>query len=346
MSKVEIESFLKSFLLFFISLGFLITSLYYINYTKEVTNLDDELYSKMKVCSYDLKCKEFSIDFVDKEKQDFYELYKSEDSLFAYFPISNANDFIMELRFKSEDYKLLVSNLKKDLLTQYSIVIVVVLILSIVFSLFSLHPLRSALFLTQEFIKDILHDFNTPLATLRLNTSMLKKDEINKSKIERIEQSVQNILDLQENLKSYLHNHEMQQELFDMRELVQERVEFLEKNYPNLEFKVEMPITHVQINKEAMKRILDNLLSNAAKYNKKDGFVHISYDTNNECLLIKDSGIGIKNPKRIFERFYKEGERGIGIGLHIVKKLCDELNIDIKVKSELGIGSTFSLTLR
>lgn len=346
MSRVEVESFVKSFLLFFTSIGFLISFLFYFNYSKEVSTLDNELFSKMKVCSYDLECKEFSINFVDKQNQDFYELYKKENSLFAYFPISSSNDFVMEFRFKSQDYNLLVSNLKKDLLTQYSIVILIVLILSIVFSLFSLHPLRSALFLTQEFIKDILHDFNTPLATLRLNSSMLIKDELNKSKVERIEQSVQNILDLQENLKSYLYNHELQKDIFDMRELVQERVEFLEKNYTNLEFKVEMPITHVQINKEAMKRILDNLLSNAAKYNKKDGFVHISYDTNNECLNIKDSGIGIKNPKRIFERFYKEGERGIGIGLHIVKKLCDELSIDISVKSELGVGSTFSLTLR
>lgn len=345
MSRVEVESFVKSFLLFFISIGFLISFLFYINYSKAVSTLDNELFSKMKVCSYDLKCNEFSINFVDKENQDFYELYKKENSLFAYFPISSSNDFIMELRFKSKDYKLLISNLKKGVLAQYSVVILIVLILSIVFSLFSLHPLRSALFLTQEFIKDILHDFNTPLSTLRLNSSMLKKDELNKSKIQRIEQSVQNILDLQDNLKSYLHNHDLQKEYFDMKELVQERVELLEKSFPSIKFKVEMPITHVQTNKEAMKRILDNLLSNAAKYNKKDGFVHISYDLDKESLKIEDSGIGIKNAKRIFERFYKEGERGIGIGLHIVKKLCDELNIHISVKSELGVGSTFFLTL-
>lgn len=346
MNRVEVESFVKSFLLFFISIGLLISFLFYSNYTKELSNLDNELFSKMKVCSYDLKCEEFDINFVDKKEQNFYELYKKDNSLQAYFPISGANDFIMEFTYTSEDYKKLISTLKKDILAQYSLVIVIVLILSVLFSLYSLHPLRSALFLTQEFIKDILHDFNTPLSILRLNSSMLVKDELNKSKIERIELSVQNVLDLQENLKSYLHNHELQKEYFDMRELVQERVDFLEKSFPSIKFKVDMPITHVQTNKEAMKRILDNLLSNAAKYNKKDGFVSVSYDLDKERLNIEDSGIGIENPKRIFDRFYKEGERGIGIGLNIVKKLCDELNIDIKVKSELGVGSTFSLTLR
>lgn len=345
MSRVELESFIKSFLLFFISLGLLISFLFYINYTKEINNLDNDLFSKMKVCSYNLKCSEFEINFIEKQKQVFYELSKEENTLKAYFPISSANDFIMELRFDKKKYTQLLKTLEREILIEYSVVILVILILSAIFSLFSLHPLRNALVLTQEFIKDILHDFNTPLATLRLNTSMLKKDELNKNKIDRIEQSVQNILDLQENLRAYLNNHELQKEYFDMKELVIQRVELLEKNYSSLEFKVIMDTTHIATNKEAMKRILDNLLTNAAKYNKKDGFVHVSYDVQTESLNIQDSGIGIKNPSRIFERFYKEGERGIGIGLHIVKKLCDELNIDIKVKSELGVGSTFFLTL-
>ena len=315
------------------------------NYKKEIANLDSKLFSEMRVCSFDLKCTKFSINFVDKTDQEFYSLYKKENNLSAFFPISGANDFIMQLGFEDKAYDKLVGSVRKEILYEYSSIIAIVLILSIIFSLYALQPLRNALLLTQEFIKDILLDFNTPLATLRLNTSMLKKDEINMGKILRIEQSVQNILDLQENLKAYLHNHDMQKEYFDLRELVQSRVAQIEKNYSSVEFKVKMPITHINTNKEAMKRILDNLLSNAGKYNKKDGFVHISYDLANESLIIQDSGIGIKNPSRVFERFYKEGERGIGIGLHIVKKLCDELSINIKVKSELGVGSTFSLTL-
>ena len=47
----------------------------------------------------------------------------------------------------------------------------------------------------------------------------------------------------------------------------------------------------------------------------------------------------------MFDRFYKEQDRGIGVGLHIVKKLCDELDIDVEVKSRVGIGSEFLLKL-
>ena len=50
-----------------------------------------------------------------------------------------------------------------------------------------------------------------------------------------------------------------------------------------------------------------------------------------------------KNTKKIFQRFYKEQDRGVGVGLHIVKKLCDELKIDIEIESEVGIGSRFIL---
>ncbi len=308
--------------------------------------LDDELFSQMKVCSYDLKCEKFDIDFVEKKTQELYFLYKKKSVLQAYFPISDADKFILELKFSKQNYEKLLQGMQTKMLLRFGVVMLIVLMLSVLFSIYALSPLRNALLLTQEFIKDILHDFNTPLASLRLNTSMLKKDDTNKTKIVRIEQAVQNILDLQENLRSYLHNHEMQKELFEIKELIIQRVGNLQKTYPDIRFEVNMQATHIQINKEAYTRIIDNLLSNAAKYNKQNGSVKISYDNVKDTLNIQDSGKGIKNPKRIFERFYKEQERGIGIGLHIVKKLCDELNIDIKVHSEVGVGSTFALTLR
>ena len=300
----------------------------------------------MKVCSYDLKCDEFSIDFVEKKKQDFYTLYKKDGALQAYFPIADADLFVLKLEFSHAKYEKLHEQIRDEMLLNFALVMLVVLVLSVLFSIYALSPLRSALLLTQEFIKDILHDFNTPLASLRLNTSMLKKDDTNKTKIQRIEQAVQNVLDLQENLRSYLHNHEMQQEVFDIKELIIQRVDNIQKTYPDINFEVNMDATHIQINKEAYTRIIDNLLTNAAKYNKKDGFVKISYDNVKDTLSIQDSGKGIKNPKRIFERFYKEQDRGIGIGLHIVKKLCDELSIDIAVHSEVGVGTIFALTLR
>ena len=62
-------------------------------------------------------------------------------------------------------------------------------------------------------------------------------------------------------------------------------------------------------------------------------------------LRIEDSGIGIINIDKIFERYYKESDRGFGIGLHVVKKLCDELDIRVTAKSQQQKGTIFSLDL-
>jgi signal transduction histidine kinase len=98
-------------------------------------------------------------------------------------------------------------------------------------------------------------------------------------------------------------------------------------------------------NEDAITRIVDNLISNAGKYNTSHGSVTLTIDPDVQQLAISDTGKGIHHPEKVFDRFYKEHERGLGIGLHIVKKLCDQLSIPIKVESTLGKGSRFLLDL-
>jgi signal transduction histidine kinase len=172
---------------------------------------------------------------------------------------------------------------------------------------------------------------------------MLKQEFGENKKIQRIEQSVQNVLDLQQHLRSYLHNHKQQKEKFELKTLLQNSINILQKNHPTITFNLDIDNTTLLTNKEAFSRIIDNLLSNAAKYNKQNGSININLKNSN--LYMVDTGIGIKEPKKVFNRFYKEQERGIGIGLHIVKKLCEELNIKISLKSELDKGTTFILNI-
>lgn len=345
MSKVEIESFLKSFLLFFTSLGILISTLFYLNYLKDIKVIDEQIFSQMRVCSFDLKCKEFKIDFVPIHKQELYRLYKSKKGLDSYFPILEAQNYYLNFHFAQKKYLKNLSVIQSKTIRLYFATLFVIFILSMLFSLYALYPLRSALLLTQEFIKDILHDFNTPLSSLQINSYMLKREVGENEKITRIEQSIQNILALQENLKAYLFNYEQTKESLELSSFLTHRVELIEKNFPDITFSLDVEKTTLEINKSALSRICDNIISNAAKYNKKNGTIKISYNKKKKELAIQDSGKGIKNPSKIFNRFYKEQERGIGIGLHIVKKLCDELKIGIDVKSEVGVGTTFTLLL-
>jgi len=344
LKKVELESLIKSFLLFFISQAVLVSALFFVNYKKELQVLDDSIFSKMRICSLNLKCDEFEIGFAPVDKEKLYKLHKDESALSSYFSIPNSTKYSLKVYFSKDKYNLEVKKLEDRMLLNFLVVLAFVLVLSFTFAVYALYPLKSALNLTEEFIKDILHDFNTPLSTLRLNTSILE-DEIGENiKIKRIKNSVQNILNLQTNLRSYLNNHSSQKESFNLQELLKERVNMIEKNFKELEFVVDAKDIVISSNKDAFTRIIDNLLTNAAKYNRKDGKIILS--VKNNILEIQDTGKGIKNPSRVFERFYKEQERGIGIGLHIVKKLCDELGINISVNSVVDKGTVFSLNLK
>jgi two-component system phosphate regulon sensor histidine kinase PhoR len=107
---------------------------------------------------------------------------------------------------------------------------------------------------------------------------------------------------------------------------------------------------------DALRTILGNLLSNAIRYSKCGGQVTLKAESNNDRieLLVIDQGIGIpaQDLDRIFERFYtvdKARSResgGTGLGLAIVKHLTIAIGGSIQVQSELGVGTTFRLSLQ
>ena len=96
------------------------------------------------------------------------------------------------------------------------------------------------------------------------------------------------------------------------------------------------------VNRDAFTRIVDNLLSNACRYNVAEGTVEIAFDASR--VIIRDSGTGIADTQKAFERFYKESDRGLGLGLNIVKKLSEEMGLGIALSSQKGVGTTFTLT--
>jgi len=344
LKKVEKESLFKSFLLFFISQIVLVSALFFMNYKQELKRLDEQIFSQMRVCSFDLKCKEFHIDFTPKGDYQLYKLYKDGNEIRAYFNIIKSQKYNLKISLTKKSYLKKKKKLEKKIIIIFLIISLIVAFLSSLFALYTLSPLRNALQLTEEFIKDILHDFNTPLSTLRLNIAMLQYEKSEMKKVKRIQNAIQNILNLQTNLRFFLNSHSYQKEKFSLNKLVQERVELISSNYKDVKFLIEGSDIELYTNKNSFIRIIDNLLSNGGKYNIKNGTVFIKIIDYN--LIIKDSGKGIQNPSKVFQRFYKEQERGIGIGLHIVQKLSQELEIDISLTSQLKVGTTFTLNLK
>ena len=208
------------------------------SYKEELQRLDETLFSEMRICSFDLVCQGYKIDFVAKDKYELYRLYKEKESVSSYFSIPGSQENTLKIYLSSTEYKLQIERIKNINIVNFLIVSLMVAFLSILFSFYTLLPLRNALRLTEEFIKDILHDFNTPLSTLRLNSSMLKKELGENSKISRIEKSVQTILNLQSNLKAYLSNHESQKTVFSLKEIIDERGQLLTSSYKQINFRI------------------------------------------------------------------------------------------------------------
>ena len=73
---------------------------------------------------------------------------------------------------------------------------------------------------------------------------------------------------------------------------------------------------------------------------------HIKVSIENNIVSIEDTGKGIKEVQKVFERYYKEQDRGLGLGLHIVKKLCHELDINIHIESQIDKGTKVLLDFK
>ena len=195
--------------------------------------------------------------------------------------------------------------------------------------------------------KEILHELNLPLATIEANSKMLKKahsDEKSQRRLSRIDAASVRLKRLYDELVYTINKeiYNVEKEHFSLAVLIGERVEVL-KGLGRNPFLLEISDHTLFADRIGFEQMIDNLLSNAGKYNKKNGTVSITLE--GKYLSIRDTGKGIRNPSKVFKRYYKEQERGIGIGLHIVKKLCDELHITPKIISKRGEGTTFLLHL-
>lgn len=312
-------------------------------YQVKKVEIEDKIHIEMKLCAFTLQCTGLKTDFVDRsEKKEENILYK-DGNFYSYFKVPTAEKYLMKVMYSKVNYMKRVEKLEGKLTRKFWLYSLFAMLISLFFSIYTLMPLQRALRLNEEFVKDILHDFNTPISSMLINLKLFKREIGESPKLQRLENNIQSILSLQENLRIFLKGLPSHSESFSLNELVQDRVDFFAVLYPDVTYKTSIDKTLLETNRDAFTRILDNLLSNAGKYNKANGEVTIVLQNNS--LIIQDTGKGIKHPLKVFDRYYKEQERGIGIGLHIVKKLCDELVIPIAIHSKEGEGTKVRLNL-
>ena len=209
-----------------------------------------------------------------------------------------------------------------------------------------------------EFISNITHEMNTPLTSIRGYAELLAAGVMNK---EQQDAAYKTILKQSERLTNLIaciinyneiDNSDVPSCEVDLSKLAREMLAVVKPEADKRNVTLIDDITDnviVQSTHERMSEMVGNLIRNAIRYNKPGGTVTVTL--NIDRFEVADTGIGIseENLKKVFSRFFtvdkshsgKNG--GFGLGLAMVKKICQREGWSISVKSKEGEGSTFTV---
>jgi len=190
----------------------------------------------------------------------------------------------------------------------------------------------------KRFIVDTVHQIKTPMSVITLNFDFIKneiKDKNILESIEEIDAAISMLLNSYNDL-SYIASNETVEyapEDLNLSEMVKQRVNFFsliaKANNKIIHTDIDDNV-HYNINRIEFERLIDNNISNAIKYSKKpDIFVKLKKYPDKIVLRVESFGDRIKNPIEVFEKNYREHshKRGLGIGLNIVKNICEKYGI-------------------
>ncbi len=219
----------------------------------------------------------------------------------------------------------------------------------------------------RDFVANVTHELRTPIAAIQGCAETLMNDSLDRPRqrhfidlmhkhAERIHALVDGLLQLSKieaepKEDAPRHRIALTDVLANVRETLQARardrrvtIEIDAKGEPM-----------VLGDETRLEQVLENLIDNAIKYGRESGCIEVTTETRDAHVVvaIKDDGPGIEEAHlpRLFERFYRvdagrSRERGgAGLGLSIVKHLLESMGASVEVTSELGRGTTFTVTL-
>lgn len=255
--------------------------------------------------------------------------------------------FIQDTSLESQMFFLRIKMIAYFLLSLFVVGVVAYFLVKL-----SLKSMQQRINALNAFIKDSTHEINTPLSIILMSIETLPLDNLTPAqsqKIERIKLASKSLSHIYKILVAYNFPHSVNHkcENLALHTLLQERLEYFSPFFEQKALRVQSTLmpSYIFASAEKMSCVLDNLLSNAIKYNKKGGEIDIRLKEG--VLSISDSGCGMADSQkeRIFERYVRcnDYQGGFGIGLTLIKRICDEYGIDIEVQSEQGKGSCFTL---
>jgi len=257
---------------------------------------------------------------------------------------------------------------RRRLLLSGFAVLALVLFAGAYFIMRSIDRERAVSRLQSEFVSTVSHEFRTPLTSLRQLSEMLSKGrvptedlrqksyDIMSHESERLQRLVESLLDFGRiEARAFLYHYEHLDPVTLVGDLA---AEFQEKAAAQgyrveLELAGEYPL--IRVDREALGLALRNLLDNAVKYSpdRRTVWVEMARERDRLAIRVRDEGMGIpaSEQKEIFKRFVRgTGSRaahiqGTGIGLAMARHIIEAHGGEIRLESELGKGSTFTILL-
>ncbi len=196
----------------------------------------------------------------------------------------------------------------------------------------------------KQFLKYAIHETNTPLSIIMGNIDMYEIEYGKNKYLSNIEVAMKNLFSIYDDLSYLIKKDQVNQAVHEINlvDFLRSRIDFYTQNA--IKSKSTLKFTHnkdevnLKFNEIKLQRIVDNNLTNAIKYTlPNQGIkVKLKLHPNGECdLSFESKSVQILDPQQIFEEYYREEETqdGFGLGLNLVKRICSEENVGIKLES-------------
>jgi len=270
------------------------------------------------------------------------EFYTQNGKLFYIYPVKpyylGASYLIVSRSIDQEP----IIYLQKILVLFLLIALIFFTLLGLFLGKLFVAPMKESMESLNRFIQDTTHELNTPISTILTNIELL--DTIysceGKNEMKRIEIASKTLSRLYDDLTYLKLNHNYHRDIvsLDITQILYERIDFfhtmIEAKSLNLELNIE-PKVVLDIDQNDAIRLIDNILSNAIKYNKKGGDLKINLGLS--VFEVYNSGIGIKEEdlQTIHYRFSRgnQSEGGFGIGLDIIQYIVKQYGFKFSIQS-------------
>jgi len=250
---------------------------------------------------------------------------------------------------QSDTLSRALKELRQTVLRVMVIIAIILFMIAWALSKIFMKPLRQKVEQIERFINDVTHELNTPITSLSMATEQaLKQGKYTQKTLKNISISTKQLYDIYSSL-TYLNfsNTNEEAEVIDVAKVLQKSIVYYEPLCESKRLKVEVNLESYifGIPETQLKLLFGNLIGNAIKYSPANTTLRI--ELKEGIFTIQDEGIGIEEDKQkeIFEKFKRgtEYSGGFGVGLNIVKSICDNYDIKVTLKSVPDKGTMFML---